>query len=132
MEWASSVFAENGRLPKLHAPTLWDFSRPPRLSVDDGRESKMEVEEVRVGTKNISEVLEARGINEDDFIDARARSVWNRKYKAKIIAEELNQKHEQNIGIEDREMFMLTANEMGEQSEPDIKKLKEDLQNEDD
>ena len=129
MAWAYSVFAEQGRLPRLDAPTLWDFSRPPRLSVDDGRESKMEVEEVRVGTKNVGEVLESRGINEDDFIDSRARSVWNRKYKAKIIAEELNQKYGQQIEIEDREMFMLTANDMSEKQ--DIKTLKEDLQNED-
>jgi hypothetical protein len=131
MAWAYSVFAENGRLPKLDAPTLWDFSRPPRLSVDDGRESKMEVEEVRVGTKNISEVLEARGLNEDDFIESRARSVWNRKYKAKIIAEELNKKYGQDIEIEEREMFMLTANEMGEQSEIETKS-KEESQNEND
>jgi hypothetical protein len=131
MAWAYSVFAENGRLPKLDAPTLWDFSRPPRLSVDDGRESSMEVEEVRVGTKNISEVLEARGLNEDDFIESRARSVWNRKYKAKIIAEELNKKYGQDIEIEEREMFMLTANEMGEQSEIETKS-KEESQNEND
>lgn len=91
----------------------------------------MEVEEVRVGTKNISEVLEARGLNEDDFIESRARSVWNRKYKAKIIAEELNKKYGQDIEIEEREMFMLTANEMGEQSEIETKS-KEESQNEDD
>ena len=117
--WAYSVFAEQGRFAPVKNPTAWDFSRPPRLSVDDGRESKMELEELRAGSRNLSEVWEARGITEDEFEDARARSVWMRKFKAVSVAEELNKKHGVQIKIEEREMFMLTPNEMGDQSQPD-------------
>lgn len=130
MSWAYSVFAKQGRVPILRNPTAWDFSRPPRLSVDDGRESKMELEELRAGSRNLSEVLEARGINEDDFLIRRAWSVANRKAIAKIIAEEASQKYGTEIEIEDREMFMLTANEMSKPEEkPET--IKPDDDNED-
>ena len=129
--WAYSVFAEQGRLPILKAPTKWDFSKPPRLSVDDGRESKMELDEVRTGTRNISEVLEARGLNEEEFITQRARSVWMRKYKAQKVAEEMNQKFGADIEVEDREMFMLTPNEMGEQPHETTQPQKQDEESDD-
>lgn len=109
--WAYAVFREGKRVPELDFPTAWDFSRPPRLSVDDGRESKMELDELITGSRNLSEVLEARGLTEEEFEEKRARSVWMRKYKAKSIAEELNAKYGANIEIEDREMFMQTPNE---------------------
>jgi capsid protein len=117
--WAYSVFAEQGRVPKLKNPMAWDFSRPPRLSVDDGRESKMENDELRTGSRNMSEVLGARGLTEDEFYESRARSVWMRKYKAITVAEELNKTHNVKIEIEDREMFMQTPNEMGEPDKTD-------------
>jgi hypothetical protein len=72
----------------------------------------MELDELITGSRNLSEVLEARGITEDEFEDARARSVWMRKFKALKVAEELNAKHGTEIVIEDREMFMQTPNEM--------------------
>jgi hypothetical protein len=115
--WAYSVFAESGRFAPLKNPTAWSFSYPPRLTVDDGRESKMELDELVTGSRNLGEVLGARGLTEDEFLDQRARSVWLRKYKAKSISDELNAKHGAEITVEPREMFMQTANEMGEQSE---------------
>jgi hypothetical protein len=117
--WAYSVFADQGRIPKVDAPLSWDFSRPPRLSVDDGRESRMELDEVRTGTRNISEVLESRGLREDEFIEKRAESIFMRKLIARRKAEELNAKYGTEIIIEDREMFMQTPNEMAEEPEPE-------------
>jgi len=114
VSWAYSVFAAAGRLPKLEAPTLWDFSRPPRLSVDDGRESKMELEELRAGSRNLSEVLEARGLNETDFLTSRAHSIWMRKHIAHSVADKLNATHGMVHTVEDREMFMITPNEVAE------------------
>jgi hypothetical protein len=112
LPWAYSVFQAQGRVPRLQAPFSWDFSRPPRISVDDGREVKMELDQLRTGSMNLDEVLSARGVAEDEFIEARARSVFMRKLKAMKVAEELNAKHGTEIVIEDREMFMQTANEM--------------------
>jgi hypothetical protein len=112
--WAYSVMAEAKRVPMLQNPTAWDFSRPPRLTVDDGREVKMELDQLITGSMNLDEVLAARGINEDDFTESRARSVWMRKFKAQKVAEELNAKYGAEIVVEDREMFMQTANEMSQ------------------
>ena len=112
--WAYSVFAEQGRIPVVNAPTLWDFSKPPRLSVDDGRESKMELEELRTGSRNLDEVLEARGLRQDDFYMKRAWSVAERKAIAAKVSQEASEKYGTEIKIEDREMFMLTPNEVKE------------------
>jgi hypothetical protein len=111
--WAYSIFAASGRFAPLSNPTAWTFSYPPRLTVDDGRESKMELDELRTGARNISEVLGARGLTKDEFFKERAISVWERKYIAQTVAEEMNAKHGVEITIEDREMFMQTPNEMG-------------------
>jgi len=119
--WAYSVFAEQGRIPVVSAPTLWDFSKPPRLSVDDGRESKMELEELRTGSRNLDEVLEARGLRQDDFYMKRAWAVAERKAIAAKVSQEASEKYQIEIKIEDREMFMLTPNEVkevNEQEEP--------------
>lgn len=110
--WVYSVFQAQGRVPKLQNPFAWDFSRPARLSVDDGREVKMELDQLRAGSMNLEELLAARGIAEDDFLESRARSAFNRKLKALKVAEELNAKHGTQITIEERDMFMHTANEM--------------------
>jgi hypothetical protein len=132
VSWAYSVFAAAGRVPLLQRPTAWDFSRPPRLSVDDGRESKMELTELVTGSRNLAEVLEARGITEDDFIEDRVRSVWMRKYKALAIAEELNKKHGVEITVEDREVFMLTPNEQAAKPKAEKPEEEEETQTEDD
>ena len=133
MTWAYSVFAQNGRVPMLKSPFAWDFSRPPRLSVDDGRESKMELNELVTGSRNLSEVLEARGINEDDFLMSRAWSVAKRKAIARKVSEEASQKYGVEIEVEDREMFMQTANEMApaEAEEPESPPSKTNDPNED-
>jgi hypothetical protein len=119
LSWAYSIYASQGRVPMLARPTAWDFSRPPRLSVDDGRESKMELDELVTGSRNLSEVLEARGLNEEDFLMQRAWSVATRKAIARKVSDEASKKFGVEITVEDREMFMQTANEMGAQSEPD-------------
>jgi hypothetical protein len=111
MSWAYSVFAENKRVPLLKNPTAWEFSYPPRLSVDDGRESKMELNELVTGSRNLSEVLEARGIVEEDFLTKRAWSVATRKAIARIVSEEASTKYGVEVEVEDREMFMQTPNE---------------------
>jgi capsid protein len=115
ISWAYAVFHEQGRVPLLDHPFAWKFSRPSRLSVDDGRESKMELEEWRAGLRNTDEITEARGMTDDEFHERRARIIWKRKYTARRVAEELNALHGQEITVEDREMAMLTPNDMAAQ-----------------
>ena len=115
--WAYSVFQKADRVPLLDHPFSWAFSKPPRLSVDDGRESKMEVEEWRAGLRNTDEITEARGLTEEEFYAKRAHSVALRKVIARRVSEEQSAASGYEIEVEDREMAMLTANEMS-QSEP--------------
>jgi hypothetical protein len=119
ISWAYANFAENNRVPIVDSPTAWDFSRPPRLSVDDGRESKLELSELVTGSRNLSEVLEARGLTEDEFLMKRAWSVANRKAIAAIVSQEASAKYGVEIEIEDREMFMQTPNEMAKPEGPE-------------
>ena len=110
--WAYSVFQQNNRVPLLDHPLSWRFSIPPRLSVDDGRESKMEVEEWRAGLRNTDEITEARGITEEDFSRKRAWSIANRKIIARQVSEEASKTSGYEIVVDDREMAMLTPNEV--------------------
>jgi hypothetical protein len=109
--WAYACFQEAGRLPLLDEPFAWEFSTPPRLSVDDGRESKMELQEWLTGSRNKSELLEARGLTEEEFDMQRAWSVANRKIIARKVAEEATKASGFDIVIDDREMVLLTPNE---------------------
>ena len=110
--WAYSVFQSQGRVPLLDHPLAWEFSRPPRLSVDDGRESKMEVDEWRAGLRNTYEITEARGLTENEFYEKRAYEVAHRKVIARRVSEEVSKASGYEITVEDREMAMLTPNEM--------------------
>lgn len=112
LSWAYSVFQKQGRVPLLNHPFSWKFSTPPRLSVDDGRESKLEVEEWRAGLRNTDEILEARGTTEDEFILKRAHSIAKRKVIARQVSEEYSKSTGYEIEVEDREMAMLTPNEV--------------------
>jgi capsid protein len=106
LAWAYSVFVEQGKVPLLDHPFAWEFSSPPRLSVDDGRESKMEIEEWRSGLRNLSEITEARGITEDEFYMIRAHSVAKRKVAARDIGKEYG------VEITPIEMAMTHPNEL--------------------
>ena len=101
-------------MPLLDHPFAWTFSTPPRLSVDDGRESTMEVNEWRAGLRNTAEITEARGMTEEEFYTKRAYSIANRKVIAARVAEEISKASGYEIEIEDREMAMLTPNEVKE------------------
>lgn len=127
--WAYSVFQKANRVPLLDHPFSWEFSKPPRLSVDDGRESKMEVEEWRAGLRNTDEIAEARGMTADDLHRKRAYIIGNRKVIARQVSEELSKSSGYEITIEDREMAMLTANDMAQPAENDAETTKQKEEN---
>ena len=140
ISWAYSVFQTQDRVPLLDHPFAWSFSTPPRFSVDDGRESQMDVNEWRAGLRNTGDITESRlGMKEDEFYERRARSVAMRKVIARRVSEEVSAETGMEISIEDREMAMLTPNEMAgapaaapmkapEEEEPE----EEDMDEEDD
>lgn len=103
--WAYSNFADQGLAPRIGSPTMWDFSMPPRLTVDDGRESKAELEGLRAGTINLDEVLAGRGVNADDFHRKRAENAAKRELTRREVEEEYQ------VPIDTREMYLVGPNE---------------------
>ena len=75
----------------------------------------MELQEWLSGARNKSELLEARGLTEEEFDMQRAWSVANRKIIARKVSEEASKASGYDIQVDDREMVMLTPNEMAPQ-----------------
>jgi len=92
----------------------------------------MELDELVTGSRNLAEVLEARGLNEDEFLMKRAWSVANRKAIARKVSAEASAKYGVEVTVDDRDMFMLTANEMAPVDPEDDPKEEPKTKEEDD
>jgi capsid protein len=96
---------KRGDLPKSGDWYKWEFSTPPKLTIDDGRITK-ELETLwKIGAANMSDIVSMRGKSYEDHIRERAIEVAKRK----IIAAEVGKEY--GVEIDDREMSMLTPNE---------------------
>jgi len=103
--FAVSVGVKEQGLPELENPMAWTFSMPPRLTVDDGRELKSQMEAWRAGAVNLSEIVESRGTTVEEHYMRRANDIALKK-KAQAAAETAH-----GVQIDDREMGMLTPND---------------------
>ena len=115
VSYAYSVANASGKVPSLDNPTAWSFTKPPQLTVDDGREQRSIIEGWRAGLLNRTQVVEALGRTLEEHEEERARETFLRKSKAREWSRD-------GILIEEREMAMLTPNEPGETEEPQPKK----------
>jgi capsid protein len=96
---------KRGDLPKSADWYKWEFSTPPKLTIDDGRITK-ELETLwKIGAANMSDIVSMRGKSYEDHIRERAIEVAKRK----LIAAEVGKEYK--VTIDDREMSMLTPNE---------------------
>lgn len=109
--YAYSVLATNKKITEVASPFSWSFTMPPRLTVDDGREAQMMREGYKLGSINMGDIQEAQGTTLEEHYRERAEEIALRK----TIAAEVATKNK--VTIEDREMVMLTPNEMGQQSQ---------------
>lgn len=98
--------AQRGDLPALRAPMSWSFTKPPRFTVDDGREAKAQNEAYRLGRLNLADLLETDGKTLEEHYAARIDEIVKMKMAIRE-AEEANE-----LEIDEREMRMLTANEV--------------------
>lgn len=91
----------------------WEFSTPPKLTIDDGRITK-ELEALwKMGAANMRDIVSMRGKTLEAHYAERAQEVALRKLAAR------NAELLYGVEIDDREMSMLTPNEMasnGDQS----------------
>jgi hypothetical protein len=109
LTYAYAVLAQNNKITKVNAPFSWSFTMPPRLTVDDGREAQMMREGYKLGTINMGDIQEAQGNTLLEHYTERAEEIAQRK----LIAAEVSART--GVVIEDREMVMLTPNEMSHQ-----------------
>ena len=113
---------KKGQLPDLENPFGWEFTRPARLSVDDGREGKMLNEGYRLGKYNMSDLLEFEGRTEDEHLEQRAMEAVKRELKIQEKFEEYG------VQIDKRELVMLTPNEVPTVTEPTTQSNEDDEQ----
>jgi capsid protein len=62
-----------GALPPNPEWYEWDFSMPPNMSVDYGREAVAELNDYKFGLKNMADILSEQGIDLEDHVAARIR-----------------------------------------------------------
>lgn len=125
--WAVAKAMKQGILPESVDWWKWTFSKPQKLTIDDGRVSKELIEGWKAGYINQADILGAHGKELRSHLYARAEEVALRK----LIAEEIGNKY--GVEIEEREMAMLTPNEMGGSKEaPEEKEPEEPEDDEED
>lgn len=104
--YAISKMQKRGDLPAAVDWYNWDFSTPPKLTIDDGRITK-ELEALwKMGAANLRDIVSMRGKTLESHYQERAQEVALRKLAARQAYEIYG------VEVDDREMSMLTANEM--------------------
>ena len=81
ISYAAAVGAELGEVPALRS-ARWAFSRPARLSLDDGREANAELAAVEAGQMSVSQYQAARGRTARQHFEELARE---RELKLEIL-----------------------------------------------
>jgi hypothetical protein len=124
--YAISVLAKIGRIPQPKSADWWkwSFTMPPDISID-GRDERIDLELWRAGMKNMGDIVGGYGKQTSDHLRERAREVAMRKRIAREVSEETGEE------IEEREMAMLTPNDMAE-DKTEESKTKEEPDNETD
>ena len=113
-EWAVTIGIKNGYLAAPTNAQDWDkftFSLPPQMTIDPRHDSKTEMEDFKIGRKNMTQLLKRDGKTLVPHIKERLWEIVQRKL--------LKQEYELKYGVEidDREIMMLTPNEMAEPDE---------------
>jgi len=104
ISWAVAKAQKIGVLPQSPEWYRWTFTMPRKLTIDDGRMSKEQIEGWRAGYVNHEDILGDYGKTLEEHYDARAREIYLRKKASEKWSID-------GIEIEDREMSMLTPNE---------------------
>jgi hypothetical protein len=102
--YAISKLIKLGRLPESPEWFRWDFTLPPRLSVDYGRDKTADQADWRCGIQNLSDILDQEGKDLEEHLIRRAREVALRKLIAKRVGAEFG------VTIEDDEMALILPN----------------------
>jgi hypothetical protein len=105
VSYAVAKAQKRGDLPQSADWWKWDFSTPPKLTIDDGRVMKELESAYKLGFKSASDITAAMGKEYRDVITQKAEEAAMRQ----TIAAEIGAKY--GVTIEPRELLMITPNE---------------------
>lgn len=106
--YAYQKLVKMGRVPATNDWYRWSFSKPPKLTVDDGRVSKAMLEMWRAGVVSDTDLLNDMGKDHDEY--------WQDKFTKAADKELMFNDIQQQKGVEldSRYKGMFTPNDMGD------------------
>ena len=107
LAWAMA----NGRLPKSADWFNWGFTKPAKLTIDDGRTSKERLEKFKAGILNATDLIGEEGKSFEENLIERGHEIAQREMNRKAMEQEYG------IEIDPRYYLMLTPNEQPPQPE---------------
>jgi len=115
LAWAMS----NGRLPKSSDWWNWSFTKPPKLTIDDGRTSKERLEKFKAGILNQTDLIGEEGKSFEENLIERGEEIAAREMNRIAMGKKYG------IEIDPRYYLMLTPNEQAPQEEAPTKSQNE-------
>jgi len=115
VQYAVSVAIQQGILPDYPGQDKggflkWAFTLPPKITIDEGRDRQQRREDFKTGIINMTTIVEEDGNRTiEDHYRQRAHEIALRKQIAREVSDETGEE------IEEREMMMLTPNEMSQE-----------------
>ena len=106
VSYAIAKYQKSGGLPESSDWWRWGFSKPSKLTIDDGRVMKEMVESYKMGFRSGGDITAAMGREYKDVMRAKAEESAMRQ----LLITEMNDKY--GVEIDPRELVMFTANEM--------------------
>ena len=101
----------NGRVKKSSDWWNWSFTKPPKLTIDDGRTSKERLEKFKAGIINQTSMIGEEGNSFDENLIERGEEIAAREMNR------LEMEKKYGIEIDPRYYLMLTPNEMAPQED---------------
>jgi capsid protein len=110
VSYAVAKAQKRGDLPQSADWYKWEFSTPPKLTIDDGRVMKELESAYKLGFKSAGDITAAMGKKYSDVVRMKAEEAALRQ----IIVKEIEDKY--GVQIDAREIAMMTPND---QPDPD-------------
>jgi hypothetical protein len=123
VSYAVAKAQKRGDLPASSEWYKWEFSTPPKLTIDDGRVMKELESAYKLGFKSAGEITSAMGRKYSDVVRAKAEEAALRK----VITKEIEEKY--GVSIDAREIAMMTPNDQPDQQDQNNSDHLEDEEN---
>jgi hypothetical protein len=104
--YALSWAIDQGILPRNSDWYKWGFTKPAKLTIDDGRTSKERLEKFRAGVLNQSDLIAEEGNTFRETLIIRGEEIAQRELNR------IEMENKYGIEIDRREYMLLTPNEM--------------------